>query len=396
MPSVTREMVTQYNTTQGGQIPDGLFIRDVPDFIKFMRRQDNPMLKLVPDGRERDKLKWEFGEGDLMPKTDLTTASFTTTDTVINVTNQKYFQKYNLVRVPSTGEQFLVVGFPSSSAIQVIRDWPTQDGVGSSTSGAVTLQIIGVAMPEGADAVESPINMGTIDWTAPEIMEYTWSHSHRGRNTPNYETKTDAFKAESAKKMKEAARDLNALLLHGLRYLGSPGSQLPSTMGGLRQATNVYTKGMSSAPLYWIDMMTLMQTVYQDVGQSDMGKTLMGGMFAKRIFNSWFQKSRITNSTDSKLKLNWDSVETDFGVIKFVLNYECDDNELFLWNPPDTHLDHYKGGTWSTGLYSTKGWYDTGFVRGDYGAIWEAPRRRAYWSAFSVNPSDYPNLDVPV
>ncbi len=394
-PTITRELMTQYSAADGGPMPNGLFVRDVPDFIQFMRRQDNIMLKLVRPGKERDILKWEFGEGDLAPRTDAFTATPTTSDTIISVANGKYYQKWNIIRVPQTGEQMLVKGFPGTNQLEVTRNWPA-GGTPTAITGTPTIQILGVAMPEGADAVDSPVSLGETFYTYPEIMEYTWSNSHRSRNTPNYQTKTDAFKFESTKKMKEAAKDLNSLLLHGLRNAGSPGGEIPSSLGGLRQFTSTYQKDMSSAPLAWLDIMTLAQTVYNDVGQQDMGKTFMGNMFTKRIWNSWFQKSRITGAKDSSLKLNWDSVDTDFGTMKFVLNYEMDDNELFLWNPEDAHLDHYKGGTWSTGLYSTKGWYDTGFVRGDYGAIFEAARRRMRWYGFTTNTSYYPNLDIPV
>lgn len=392
---VTRDMMTQYKQSDGGPTSDGLFVRDVPDFIEFMRRMDNPMLKLVRPGKSRNLIKWEFGEGDHAPRADVTTGTHDTTTTTLNVTNGAYYQKWNLVRIPSTGEIMLVTGFASTNALTVKRNYPA-GGAGVAIGAPAAVQILGVAMPEGADAVDSAIALGEVDWTAPEIMEYTWTYSHRGRKTPTYETKTDAFKAQSKKKMKEAAKDLNSLLLHGLRGLGTNDGATPSTMGGLRQFTNTRTFDANGAPLRWLDVMTLAQTVYNDVGQQDMGHTFMGNMWMKRIFNSFFQKGRIMNNSDKKINLVWNEYETDFGLCKFVLNYDMDDNELYLWNPEDAALDHFEGGTWSTGLYSTKGWYDTGFVRGDYGAIYEASRRRMRWFDVSVDPADYPNLDVPV
>jgi hypothetical protein len=120
----------------------------------------------------------------------------------------------------------------------------------------------------------------------------------------------------------------------------------------------------------------------------------MGSHFAKRVFNSFFQPARRMSKSDSKMKLTWDEVETDFGVLKFVVNYKMPNNELFIWNPEDAKLHAYKGGKWSSGLYSTQGWYDRGFLRGDYGAIFQGDRRRLRVHNFSTTAADYPNLDV--
>jgi hypothetical protein len=196
--------------------------------------------------------------------------------------------------------------------------------------------------------------------------------------------------------MVEAADDLDSLLLHGLRDPGLGDGTRPSSMGGLRQNTAVRTLNVAGAALGFDDIMTLGETVYKDVGQEKMGKTIMGSFFSKQIWNSYFQKSRITTGKDDRINLTWSEVETDFGVIKFVINYKMDDNELFIWNPQDSQLDHYEGGTWSTGLYATQGWYDKGFLRGDYGALFPVPRRRMRIYGYSTTAADYPNLHVPV
>lgn len=396
-PVITREMVTSYpDTIAGGAMPSGLFIREVPKMIEAIRRFDRPMLKLVKPGEEHDKLKWEFGSGDLISRDTTFTAAITTTQTVIPVADGNLWQKWFIARIPSTGEQVLCRD-PAAGTNQVLveRNWPT-GGAGVATAGAVAVQIQGPAVPEGADAVDSPIALGEVDYTHPQILEYTWKYSHRGRVTPNYEVQTDQFKYQAKKKMKEAAGDLNRFLLNGLRDPGTGDGTRPSTMGGLRQFTNVRTLDMATAPLGWDDIMTLASTMYNDVGMDGMGKTFMGSLWQKRVWNSFFQGSRITSGNDTKLTLKWDSVDTDFGTLKFVINYDMDDNELFLWNPEDAQLDHYDGGTWSTGLYSTQGWYDRGFLRGDYGALYQAARRRARWYNISVDPLQYPLIDKPV
>lgn len=397
-PAITRQMMTSYrDDVAGGVIPSGLFIQDVPKMTEFMRRMDRPMLKLVKPGGSHDKLEWLFGEGDLISR-DTTTATGTTatsTQTTLAVTNGNLFAKWFLFRIPSTGEIMQCDGFISDNVLSVRRNWPT-GGTGVAISTQVAIQILGPGMPEGADAVDSPIAAGEIDYTYPQIFEYTWKYTHRGRHTPDYEVKTDKFKYQAQKKMKEASGDLNRMLLAMYRNKGDGSGDNASTMGGLRQFTSVRQYNASGAPLEFIDIMTLGQTVAVDVGQEAMGHTVMGNFFVKSIWNSWFQKSRITTATDEKLKMTWSEVETDLGTFKFVINYDMDDNELIIWNPEDASLDHFEGGTWSTGLYSTQGWYDRGFLRGDYGALYPMARKRMMFYNFSVDPSDYPNLHVPV
>ena len=393
-PTLTRGMVNSYSTAvTGGSVPSDLYIRDVPRMIEFMRRYDNPMLKLIKPGKAHDKLKWEFGSGDLASRDDTTTGTHTNNTTTLNVTNGLKYQKWNLIRIPSTGEQMLVTAI-STNALTVVRNWPA-GGVGVALGGPVDVKILGVAIPEGAPYVDSPSQLGEVDYTHPQIMEYTWTYTHRGRVTPNYEVQTDQFRYQQKKKMKEAAGDLDSLLLNGLRDPGLGDQSRPSSMGGLRQFTNTYSLDVSDAPLGFDDFMTAAQTLYNDVGLDAMGKTVMGGMFAKRVWNSFFQPSRMTGGMDKKLRLNWDEVETDFGTLKFVVNYKCDPDEIFIWNPEDTSLDHYEGGNWSTGLYSTNGWFDTGFLRGDFGGFFEAARRRTRLYNFSTTPGDYAWLDRP-
>lgn len=399
MVTLTRDMVNSYrDDVAGGHTPAGLYIRDVEDFIPTLRRFDNPMLKMIKEGDSRNKVIWEFGEGDLISIDDVTTAAYTNSATLLPVTERGLYAKNYKLRIKETDEQMLVTEQPDGTGagtIAVRRNWPA-GGVGVATSGVVHIQIMGPNTPEGTDAIDSPIAMGEVFETYPEIKEWTWAYTHRGRILPDYEVKTDRFKAQGKKKMKEAAQQLNREVLSSKKNKGDGTGANPSSMGGLREATNVRTKDLSGAPLTWIDIMTLLETMYTDVGNDGMGDVFIGNAKVKAIWNSYFQKSRITGKNDDELKLFWDEVNTDFGVKRFVLNYDMDDDELILGNPNDWRLHHMEGGNWSTGLYSTQGWYDRAFLRFDGGPIFQAARRRARWYGFSEDPADYPNLHVPV
>lgn len=394
MALVTREMINQYNeNVTGGNVPSGLFIRNVENFIDQVKRTDTPMLDLVKPKGTRNYVIWEYGEADLAPRVDTQVGGATNNATTIDVAHGEYFQKYDLVRNRRTKEQFLVTAI-TADALTVIRDWPGQSGTGVAMTGDDILDILGPAVPEGVDGPRSPVARGSVKETYPQILEYTWQMSHRGRHSANYQHQGDQFKYELKRKMKEAAEDLDSLLLNGKKFKGSMSANQPSTMGGLREATTANTASVSG-PLEFQDLLMLMQQAAQEVGHGDLGKTVMGNYFSKRVWNSWFQASRRGTLKDGKFRTHWDEVDTDFGVVKFVINYKMDNDELIFWNPEDSGLYNFKNGKWATGLYSTQGWYDTGFLRGDYGAIFEADRRRGRLYGFSTSEADYDYLDLP-
>lgn len=392
-----------------GTIPEPLVVRDVPDFIATVGREDTPLASMIPKGGSRNMTKWEFGEGDLASRNDKVGTAYNTSDTAIVVADAKKFQKWNLVRNSRTGEIVLVTAVnDSTNTLTVVRAWgnlSANTGGAPATGVAATaglvndeLQIIAPAIPEGADAPLSPIQQGEVFVTYPQIFEYTWTFTHRGKLVPTWEVKSDRFKHELKKKLKEAAKDLDRAMLHGIATPGdgNAAGNVPSTMGGLRQYTNVYSTNVgSSNPLTFTILMDQLQTVFKDVGRQNMGKTVMGSMFTKRIFNSMFQGSRRSTQKDSKTNMVWDEVETDFGVLKFVTHYDMPDNELFIWNPEDCELITFEGGSWETGMYETQGWYYKGFLRGDMGVLFQAARRRARIHSYSTTKSDYPKLDVP-
>jgi hypothetical protein len=246
----------------GGSVSQGLIIRDVPDFIPFVRRTDTPMLGLISNGKEKDMLKWEYGEGDLSPRTDVSTASLATGATTLTVADTNIYQRYDVLRIGN--ENVRVTAIPSGTTLTIVRAQGTTVDPGSSYASGTSIAILGPALPEGVDAPDSPVTRGQIYATYPQIFEYTWEMTHRSRVTPNYEIKGDQFKEELKRKMKEAAEDLNDTLLNGSPQQGT--ATIPSMMGGLRSATTTNVTDMSGAPLSMFDLLTAVQAVAAEVG----------------------------------------------------------------------------------------------------------------------------------
>lgn len=393
VPHVTREMINSYpQSVAGGTTVDDLFIRDVDDFIPLMKDTDAKFIRNITASGTVNKLKYEFGEGDLPPReVKVTTAVTDGTETTIEVDHPEYIQQYDVLWVPETDEQMRVTDRPDST-VTVTR------GHGGSTADAIAvgteIKILGPAVPEGADTPDSPSSQGNLDYNYPQIFEYSWSITHRGKVTPTYEIKSDRFKWELKRKMKEAALDLNRTAIFGLRSPGDGTATNPSTTGGARQFAKANRVELTGEPLELSHFLNALEMQYKDVGLSEMSKTFYGNVRSKRILNSFLNPLRRATTTDAKLNLTMDTIDTDFGEIKFVIDEEFPDGELYSFNFKDIKRTTYEGGSWKTGMFSTYGWYDRGFLRGDFGFVWAAPRRRCAIVGFSSNPADYENYDA--
>jgi hypothetical protein len=376
--NVTRDLVTQYKTSvTGGTTPANLHIRDMDDFIPIIGREDEPMLGLIKGRDTHNKVEYEYGQGDLAPAKDILAEDLTAGETDITVTNGSYFQKWDMIRIDD--ENMLVTGI-SSNVLTVVTGWGSTSDA-THTTGA-TILILGPSTPEGGISDESPIAQGETFINYSEITEYTWEMTHRARVTPTYEVNTDRFKHELKKKMIEARQDLGRKAVFGVKNLGDgvggAAATNPSTAGGLLEFTSRTVVDLNGAPLTLTAFMDAAQTVYDIVGQENMAKTVMGSMKNKRVWNSLFPEDlRRYSGSDDTAKLNWESIETDFGRFRYVVNWNMRDSDgIVVWRPEDTKLSFYEGGNWSNGLYATQGWFDKGFLRCDFSFGWGGDDRR--------------------
>ncbi len=392
---LTRQMMTQYSTgITGGGIPAGLLIRDVPDFIQYMKRQDVPMLAKIPKKGSKKMLIWEYGEGDTAPTEDTLAESLDNSKTDFDVAHGEYFQIWDLVKVQ---DEVMLVTAITGDNLTVTRGWGSTSPL-TSANVSDPIYILGPAVPEGVDAPRSPVTRGETFETYPQILEYTFPMSHRAEVTPNYQHKGNNRQAVLKQFMIEAATDLDNLALNGIKNKGDGGGDStdnPSTLGGLREATTANVTDLNGDPITFRTFMDAAQSVASDVGEANMATEVMGGYDMKRIWDSWFQQSRMGTLKDGKFKMDWKSVETSLGEFTFNVNYKMKAGELIVWRPEDTGLYHYEGGNWATGQYTTQGWHTVSFLRGDFGFIFEGDRRRFRFEDISLADADYPYLDVP-
>lgn len=400
--TVTNSIMNSYSdAVSGGTTPAALNITTIPDWSTKLRRTDTPLLKLVGGIKEgaaptNPELKALWGWSSPDPVRDQLAEALDDSETVVTVDRGNYFQVGNVLRVDE--ERFLVTAI-SGNDLTVLRGF--QGSIAAVHDDDSPVYILGVAIRENQDDPLSPITQGETDFNYPQIMIWTWEFSQRSRVTPTWESKNYSGtrdQQELRKKMEKTAPVfLERTLLEGLRHLGAPGTE-PSTMGGFMQPSYITTQAdLNGAPLTEYDFFSNLQTVYNLVGQDDMAKTFIVSGFGKRIINSWYNDTRRTTGGDTKISVKWDSIESDFGTVRFIIDYQLDalgrQGYMFAVNPEDITLRPYHSSTgWQTGDLATQGWYTHGFLRGDFTAIFKNCDSNLMIYDFSTSAAAYPGL----
>lgn len=392
--STTNRALTQYVA----DTVSGLFIRDVPDWTVKQRRTDTPFLNKIPrlSAPQVPMLKAEWGWGSPDPVASTIAEALDTTETGVDVASGTgaYFQVGHIVKV--NAELMRVTGI-STDTLTVVRAYNGDLTTGDAHSNADPIYIVGLAMTENADDPLSPVTQGELDFNYHSLMQLGFQFSQRADVTPTYETKGrgSRFQLELKKKMRDTAPVLlERMLLFGTRNLGS--TTAASSMGGLAQSSYVTTRAsLSSNPLTEFDLLDNINTVWNLVGGEAIGKTIMTSMFTKRVINSWYNGTRQSSPSDSKMSLTWDSIATDFGDFNIDVNYQFDSlttekDNLYLLDYQDFGLRPYASSTgWQTGKRATDGPYSFGFLRGDWTMIAENPDSRLHLHTYSTTSSDY-------
>ena len=386
-------------TTSGGTVPSDLFIRDVPDWIDLIERQDVPLQKMfgTAPAPTMPMLKSEWGWGAPDPYTTTLAVSCGSGDLTIQVADGSYFAVADTIFIDD--EMLRVTGI-ANDTLTVER------GVGgtsaASHTGSVTpanAAIIAIGSPalvESADDPDSPFTMGQVDYNYPQIMSFTWSMSQRRKVTPTYEGKSkDNAQRELRKKMEYTAPlRFEISLILGRRQQGS--GSTPSTMGGLREPTFITNRlNLASAPFTETDLMNGLETVNTVVGSTSTPDTIIGSPFMMRAISSWYNETRRSGMGDSKASVKWTEIETWSGTVKLVSHYLFAklpgmNGRIYAMDPSKIKRRPYASDTgWNTGQYETQGWHTRGYLRGDFTSLWPEADTRIEWRNASTTSSDY-------
>ena len=390
----------QSSAVSGGTIPTALFIpADVPDWTKKQKRTDTPFLSMIgrgsPLAKPNPTRQWGWGSPD--PITDLLAANITTTPAAgtadtFTVTNGDYFSAGDRVLIDSEEIRITAMTGTTANCTRGFAGTTTA----THTSGATIINM-GPVIMENADDPASPITQGEIDANYFQIMSFTWTFSKRAQVTPSYEYKNAGRdQSELRRKMEETAPlRMELTLMLGQKAQGS--STSPSAMGGIRQASYFTTRfNVNSVALTETTFNDQLQVVHNLVGPSKMPHTVMCSPFMARAIGSWYVDRRRgddgTKFTAGVVK----TVSTWFGDMNIVPNYlmtTIANNRVYVFDPDLIDLVPYASSTgWQTGALATQGWYNRGYLRGDWGSVWQLPDARLEFYACSVTSADYPGV----
>ena len=384
MPAThTRSAMNSVSTAlAGGKTLATLMPRPVPDWTKKLDREDIPITKAI--GRRpapavpANKREWGWGYPD--PSTDTLGGALNASDVVLTVADSSKYAVRDTLSIDN--EVVRVKAILSATTIEVFERGFGDSDAASHLSGA-KVRFMAPAIAENADDPEGVMVQGALDYNYHQIMTTVFQFSQRAKVTPTFESGAgsgDRFQQELRKKMEfTMPLRLEYTICHGFRNEGD-GNTNPSAMGGLKQPSYIGTRIDAGGAL--LTEYLLNQTIMDKwtAIADNMGKAIFAHPNVIRIFSSWYNGKRMLTGRDDSVKLTFSRFETIAGEFRFYPCYHMDTNRLYIMDPKDLALQPYHSSTgWQTGTIRAQdanGWYDKGFLRGDYTLIAEKPDSR--------------------
>lgn len=199
-------------------ILSNLRVVDFADKIFLLQPEAAPLYVLVSKLNKRPAISTtvEWPESDLNPSWASTSASATSAATNLSLGSGEgdYFNVYDLVKIPSTGEVILVTA-TSTCGVTAIRGYAGSTAASANT--AATVLIIGSAFEEGSDstALYTKSRAATRAYNYLQLFRKSVEVTNTMLNSELYGGDVRAF--ERKVKGIELMRDLERVFLYGSR-----------------------------------------------------------------------------------------------------------------------------------------------------------------------------------
>ena len=377
----------------GGTAPDNLVIRLFDGYTKYLDPTETPFTSSLETGGAVNQKKVEWFTGFLSPHQVALGANQLIGATTITFAagDGAKVMPTHLLKVEN--EIQWVTSFASADVANVTRSMGGTAAAAHNTP--ITIDILSPAAQENADTPLAPVTRGALEYNLPQLMDYAIHVSNRENNTPDYEFKSgNLYDNLLAKRMKEAAIEFEKTAILGRRGAESSmvvGGGTPTTLGGLDFFTD-QGFDMGNTPITESAIADALQFLWQKVGDSNMPKQMLVGGFVKRAISSQFPLNRQGTARDDSTKLVWNTMETDFGTVKFVLSRYIPAGTAYFLNTSDIEIRPYKGGTWAEYPLPANGPYKRGRFTGDYTMIFRNNAARYKLFGISTNKADYPGM----
>lgn len=349
-------------------------IRNVEDLIEIISPRDVPLLKVVAGLNEAagkpnrvntlpfpcTLTKYEWIEDNLGATSDtLGEAIGTTNTTTCSATDGSKFRAGHVVQIDS---ELIWVSSVSSNTLTVVRAFGGTTGATHLIS--ATMDIVGVAMLEGADAVSARETATASPYNYTQIFQDTIQVTGTEAAIKQYGSANNAYQYQLGKKFAEQAILLERAIFNGKRAVGT--ATAARAMGGLGTFITGNVTALASAALTEKDINDTLALIFADVGLSMLPQDIFVNQWLKRKISSFYAPYAKMDSKERAGGVVVDVVRTEFGDMNVHLN---------LWNPASQvtflNLDNFAiGPLQGRGFFEEKlaksGDYIKGQIVGEY------------------------------
>lgn len=330
-------------------------VRQLEDALTLISPDEQPLLDIVGLGN-RAVMNWKFEwqEDELFPtvlyadggggqvladETSGTQSSMTVQADTSGGSAAGFVQPGDLLLI---GDEVLWVLSVDGEDLVVIRGYGQDDATTAAIADNARIDIIGRALQEGS----SPGYTRYIAPTQPYGVTQIWDENVEitGSETQieNYGVSgPELLNYRLEKRMRELKEKMEKSLLYGERYsqtdAGFSDNSQARTSGGIKfylDAEGSVTD-LSAAALTEDDIVDTLQTIWEDAGSQFVPDMMVGNIWPKRKMNQWYRGLVQTDRAERVGGVVIDMIETEFGMIDYLLDRNVLSDHLFLLRTED-------------------------------------------------------------
>jgi len=325
--------------TAGYPVPidTNIKVRAVDDLLLNMRDNSTDLLKLCggPSSFTFNNTTYEWTTDDLWNRRITgCTCPGGANPGVLTVTGIAFrFPIGTLFKVVSTGVIIRVAAITNANTLSVRN----ANGAGNVDAILATqeVKVSGQAMAADAAWNFRPGAILSMAFNYGQVMSEALQVTYDRMETELYSLGLGDLDYLAANCVAENFIKLEGTLLDGERFAGSS-ALYPARAGGVKYyvtaANGAVVTDLGGVALTRKDLDDALQTRLYAVGPEKMARTVLCSAWAKRKVSSWFSSAERLAPGATTGGVAIDRINTDFGVIEFLLHTSLDQNEILLLN----------------------------------------------------------------
>lgn len=348
--------------------------RFVDDQLQNMSPMDVPFLKYCGGINQfvATNPKVEWIEDDLW-QARLTVSSTTglsdTTGTLLTLSASTAYQLHKGMVLQIDDELMWVTTVASATTVNVVRDYAGSTAATHATASSIYMMGVSVAENEDSNYVGSSIF--SFPYNYCQIFDSAYQISKAQNATEVYGRRGPDLDAMTASELKKKMVLLEEACIRNLRYEGSAALD-PPLMGGLRQyinSTDSNVTDLATAAITEKDLNDMLQTMFYQVGPTNMAKTIICGSWVKRKISSFYEPHYRSTVESKRGGVTIEQITTDFGSVDVLMHYHCPPERVYFLNPEYIEIGHYKDGQFQDGPLAVAGPYFRRHLYGHYSMV---------------------------